>query len=176
VADKVHLSSSSGRGPLVTRRFQLSGGTWQARLVVRDAKSGRIGSVTHEFDVPAHRGFRMTTPILTDIIEPGPRPMPVAHLGFAAGAPVVSQIEVYDARPGPDGKARVLSGFTLTGPGGRTLAHMDPTPIRPGSDGRLARMLRLPVPPEPGQYALTLTVRDDIAGETLADQETFWIE
>jgi hypothetical protein len=161
---------------LVTRRFQLSGGTWQARLVVRDAKSGRIGSVTHEFDVPAHRGFRMTTPILTDIIESGPRPMPVAHLGFAAGAPVVSQIEVYDARPGPDGKAHVLSGFTLTGPGGRTLAHMDPTPIRPGSDGRLARMLRLPVPPEPGQYALTLTVRDEIAGETLADQETFWIE
>jgi VWFA-related protein len=176
LSDKAHLSLSAGHAPLLTRTFRLSGGTWQARLVVRDANSGRIGSVTHDFEVPAHKGFRMTTPILTDTVEPGPRPVPVAHLAFAAGAPVVAQFEVYGQRSGPDGKSRVLSGFTLTGPGRRTLAHMDPTPIRPGADGRLARMLKLPVPPEPGQYDLTLTAHDDISGESLVERETFWID
>jgi VWFA-related protein len=176
ISDKAHLSLSAGHAPLVTRNFRLSGGTWQARLVVRDANSGRMGSVTHDFEVPAHQGFRMTTPILTDMVEPGPRPVPVAHLAFAAGAPVVAQFEVSGQRSGPDGRSRVLSGFTLTGPGGRTLAHMDPTPIRPGTDGRLARMLKLPVPPEPGQYDLTLTAHDDIAGGDLVEHETFWID
>jgi hypothetical protein len=174
-ADKAQFSLSAGHPPLVTRSFRLSGGTWQARLVVRDAKSGRIGSVTHDFDVPTSQAFRMTTPILTDIMEPGPRPVPVAHLGFAAGTPIVAQFEMCGERSGPDGKPRVLSGFTLTGLSGRTLVHMDPTPIRPGTDGRLTRMLKLPVLSELGQYELTLTARDEIAGESLVAHETFWI-
>jgi VWFA-related protein len=174
-ADKAHFSLSAGHPPSVTRGFRLSGGAWQARLVVRDAKSGRIGSVTHDFDVPTSQPFRMTTPILTDVMEPGPRPVPVAHRGFAAGMPVVAQFEMCGERSGPDGKPRVLSGFTLTGPGGRTLVHMDPTPIRAGTDGRLTRMLKLPVLSEPGQYELTLSARDDVTGESLTAHETFWI-
>jgi hypothetical protein len=161
------------RGVPLLRQFKLSPGTYQARLVVRDPRSGRLGSVRHDFDVP-FPGLRLTTPIVTDAVDTSggaPRPLLVAHRTFAPGRAVVASFEVLGARAG----ARVVSGFTLTGPGGLTIARMEPTPIAPAPDGRLSRALRLPVPTQPGEYELTLTVRDEGAGQTVTDVERFTI-
>ena len=56
-------------GYTVTREFSLPSGSYQAKLVVRELGSGRIGSVIHEFDVPPLTSFRLSTPVLSDALE-----------------------------------------------------------------------------------------------------------
>jgi hypothetical protein len=159
------------------REFKLSPGIYQSRLVTRDGRSGRIGSVTHDFEVPAAGGLRLTTPVITDALDSSggaPRPVLLARRTFTAGGPVLAQFEVFGARS-QAGQPRVVSGFTLAGPGGRVLARMEPTPIVPSADGTLSRLLKLPVA-EPGEYVLTLTVQDEVSGERLEDVESFRVE
>ena len=36
----------------LSQEFHLRPGRYQARVAIRDADSGRIGSVTHDFEVP----------------------------------------------------------------------------------------------------------------------------
>ena len=66
----------------VSREFSLPTGPYQARVVIRDRTSGRIGSVTHEFEVPPLTGFRVSSPILTDVLQTDPT-------GQAAPKPVL---------------------------------------------------------------------------------------
>ena len=75
------------------REFELPAGVTQVRVVVRDAASGALGSVTQRFEVPASGKLRLSTPVLTDRIdkpkEPGekPRAALAVHRVFApAGA------------------------------------------------------------------------------------------
>ena len=42
----------------LSQEFHLKPGRYQARVAVRDANSGRIGSVTHDFEVPPLTGLR----------------------------------------------------------------------------------------------------------------------
>ena len=51
------------------REFTLAPGKYQARVAVRDRNNGRVGALTHVFDVPVLDGLRVTTPIITDTIE-----------------------------------------------------------------------------------------------------------
>jgi len=66
------------------RDFELAPGGYQARIVVRDRRSGRVGSVVHDFSVPAPDIFRLSTVVLSNVIEPrspsepGP-PVPVVQ-------------------------------------------------------------------------------------------------
>ena len=39
----------------IVRDFELKSGDYQAKIVVRDPRTGRVGTVIHEFDVPAPR-------------------------------------------------------------------------------------------------------------------------
>ena len=60
----------------LTRDFELKAGDYQAKIVVRDKRSGRVGTVMHEFVVPQLDQFRVSTPIISDLPQPpsaGPR-------------------------------------------------------------------------------------------------------
>src|SRR6185503_15902979 len=52
----------------VLRDFQLPPGSYQARLLVKDAGSGRIGTVRQQFEVADPNAFHVSTPILTDTL------------------------------------------------------------------------------------------------------------
>ena len=45
-------------------------GDYQAKIVVRDKRSGRVGTVMHEFVVPPLDQFRVSTPIISDAPQP----------------------------------------------------------------------------------------------------------
>ena len=72
----------------VVRDFELPSGVVQARVVVRDAASGALGSVAQRFEVPGGP-FYVTTPVLTDEVEPAAggssRPRPVLTARRASG-------------------------------------------------------------------------------------------
>ena len=58
----------------ITRELPLLPGSYQAKLVARDRNSGRVGSVTHEFVVPASEGPRISGLVVSDRAARGRRP------------------------------------------------------------------------------------------------------
>jgi len=159
------------------RDFTLAPGRYQARIAVRDRNSGRIGAVTHAFDVPAADGFRVTTPIVTDTVDAAPsgasrtpRPVLVARREFPAGARVYYQFSVLGATPG----ARVLAGHEVRNAAGEVVKQLAPEPIRPASDGSLSRLAGLAMQGLPaGAYELRLRIVDEPAGRTIELREPF---
>src|SRR6185503_18016784 len=141
------------------KEFNLAPGGYQAKLVVREARSGALGSVTHEFEVADARGWRTSTPVLSDALEPRKEGSPVqlvipARRAFGAGAPLYFQFEVYGSAADPASRLpRVSSGFTLRSADGTVVSHGDPAPIRPTTEGRLARIGRISLDKMPaGRY------------------------
>ena len=45
----------------ITRELPLAPGPYQAKIVARDRNSGRVGSLTHDFEVPAPDGLRVSS-------------------------------------------------------------------------------------------------------------------
>ena len=83
LTQKSHDAYSRSWYPLL-RDFQLPSGRYQARVAVQDENSHRLGSVVHEFDVPELSGFRTSSPVLSDTLEPAkegalPRPVLLAR-------------------------------------------------------------------------------------------------
>jgi hypothetical protein len=175
---------SLGRSWLpVSREFDLAPGGYQAKLAVRDTRSGTIGSVSHDFEVPELQGWRTSTPVLSDALEPRTegtalRPVIPARRSFAPGATLYFQFEVYgSARDPASGLPRVSSGFTVRTSDGAVIARGAPVAIRPAAEGRLARLGRISLEGmAPGRYELVLDLRDDVAGRTLEVREPFTIE
>jgi VWFA-related protein len=163
------------------RDFDLTPGVYQARLAVRDGNARRVASVVHDFEVPAPAGLGFTTPVLTDtVIAPArpqdpPRPALLARRVFAAGSRLYCQFEV----TGADGAAsapRVSAGHELRRVGGPVLAHLDTTPMPPGADGHLTRLLAISLRrAEPGEHELVLTARDETSGKTIETRERFLV-
>jgi VWFA-related protein len=161
----------------IAKQFDLDAGEYQARIVVSDAASGRIGSVIHEFEVPAPEGLRTSSPILTDQVQPGAsRPRPVLRLPrrYASDAVLYCEYEVYGAARGEDGMPRVTAGYAIRARDGEALARVEPTPIRPSSLGQLSRLVAAPLNGAPaGEYELILTLTDELAGAAIEVRETF---
>ena len=101
----------------LSREFQLPPGPYAARVVVRDRRGDRMGSVTHRFEVPALQGFRISTPILSERVETpegasSPRPVLMAHRAFPTNATLYCQFAAYNAAVDPSsGKPRVSSSW-----------------------------------------------------------------
>ncbi len=55
----------------LSRQWKLPAGVWQARLLVEDASTHRIGTAIHTFEVPEPKAFRISTPILAAALETG---------------------------------------------------------------------------------------------------------
>jgi hypothetical protein len=165
--------------PLV-REFTFAPGTYQARFYVRDDRGNRVGTVRHEFEVPAPEAFRVSTPVLTDVLQQGagtaPRPIPLARRHFPAGSTLYYVFEVFGAQAGSDGP-RVVTGYRVESVGGDVIGTQAPVPLPPGPDGELSQMYALNTTGlAPGDYVIVLEVNDQVAGRTLEVLDPFQVE
>jgi VWFA-related protein len=167
----------------VSRELDLAPGRYQVRLVVRDTRGGAVGSLRHDFEVPELSGWRTSTPVLSDALEPKREGAPLAPVvaarrTFLAGGTLYYQFEVYGAgRDAASGLPRVSAGFTLLAADGAPVMRVEPAPIKPTSEGRLARLGVVPLEGKPpGAYQLVLDLRDDVTGRSLEVREPFALE
>ncbi|MCG6926296.1 MAG: VWA domain-containing protein [Acidobacteria bacterium] len=162
------------------RDFEILPGEHQAKLVVRDTATDRVGSVVLELSAPPRDQLRFSTPILTDILNYPPGgvggiPALITRRTFRSGAPLYCRFDVYGAATAPDGMPRVEAGYTLRRKGGGDAVDIAlPSRIEPTSLGALARLLEIPLNGlAPGEYELVLTARDDVTGESRERVEPF---
>jgi VWFA-related protein len=167
---------------LVSREFTLPPGGYQAKVVVRDLNSGRVGSVIHEFEVPAGGSFRISSPVLSDDLETGEggvrRPVLQLERSFARDATLWCQFSVYGAARREDGSLmpEVTAGYEIRRVDGRLFKRAAPTRITPTSLGALLRLSGISLKgAAPGDYDLVLTVRDKLAGKAVEVHEPFEI-
>jgi hypothetical protein len=165
----------------IVRDFELPPGSYRAKLVARDRRTGQVGTVTHEFEVPSPGEWRVSTPILSTAVDRGedgqgrPRAVPSARRTYTPGEAVYCEFQVYGATPDPsNGLPRVASGHSLKNGQGATLFVAEPTPIRPSSEGTVSRLIGLNTQGlPPGDYALTLFFQDLVSGEMIEMVEPF---
>jgi VWFA-related protein len=167
----------------VVRDFELAPGGYQAKLVVRDKNSGKIGTVIHEFEVADLSQFRTSTPVITDTLQPdaekkdAPRPAIIVRRTFAPGATLFASFEVYGAtKEKPTGMPKVSAGYTVRRPDGTAVVDVAPSRINPTSLGKLSRIVGTRLPAEAtGDLEFVLSVKDEISGKTLEVKEPFTV-
>jgi VWFA-related protein len=164
----------------LSQPFELAPGRYQARTVVRDRNSGRIGSVTHDFDVPQRNGMTLSSVILTDTVEmppqgsaDAPKPVLVVRRTLTAGATLYYQYSVFNASRTPNGETRVKAGHVVRRADGTVVKELKPTPLLagPGGQSRFAGVSLAGMPA--GDYELILNVTDETSGETVTVREPF---
>ena len=167
----------------LVREFELPAGVTQVRVVVRDATSGAVGSVSQRFEVPLPGQLRLSTPILTDRVEPAPnaeglpQPALAVHRVFPSEGGLYVQFEVFGAaRDRAQGAPRVTAGLEVWAGGSRLARRVDPTPIAADRDGRVVRQVGLSLEGmKEGPYDLVLDVRDEVSGARLKHRESFML-
>jgi VWFA-related protein len=169
-------------GYLVTHEVDLPAGVHQARLVVRDVATGRIGSVSHRVDIPEPDSFRLSTPLVSDALEPvpkgtPPRLAPIARREFTAGSRVYLSLDVFGAERGAvTGQPRVSMGYEVIRPDGELLTRLESKRIDPTPDGTLHRLVGFTIDDSgPGAYRLEGQVTDEQTGKVLLFTETFTV-
>ena len=165
-------------GVPIRREFSLTPGRYQATLLLRDRASGLLGSVRHEFDVPAPGQLRISTPVITDTLQPAAagqpaRPVPIARRTFQAGSRILAAFDIYGFATGGSGSnPRVSVGYSLRRADGTEAAAVSPRLLAPGAAGRLSVAIGLTLPGDAsGEYDFSLTIRDELAMRTLEDNE-----
>jgi VWFA-related protein len=165
----------------VSHSFELPPGRYQATFAVRNPRTGALGSVRHDFDVPAPQSLHLTTPVITDTLQRGSGampavPIPIARRTFAVGSRVVCALGVEGARPDPQsGSARVLITYEVLRGDGSVVARTAPTALAPNEQGSFSSSFNLTLN-RPGRYELRLRARDDVSGEEASAEETFEVE
>jgi hypothetical protein len=137
--------------------------------------------VYHEFEVPEPGELRVSTPILTDVLQPSaggeaapPRPVPLARDTFAPGRTVYYAFQIHGAQAGPGQAPRVLTGYRIETIDGTVVATRPPTALSPGTNGELSQMFALDLTRvAPGDYVFVLNVRDYVAGKRLELYDPF---
>jgi VWFA-related protein len=165
----------------ITRELRLDPGPYQAKIVTRDRNSGRLGSLTHDFEVPAPAGLRVSSLVLSDRLREeakGGGPEIVARRRFASAGTLHCRFEIYGASKDPaTGQPRVTAGFAVRRTDGRVLVAAPETPVRPGAGGSLTRSLGFPldgVPP--GTYEVIVIATDLVAGGVAEAREPIVVE
>jgi hypothetical protein len=163
-----------------SREFLLPAGVAQVRVVIRDATSGALGSVTTRAEVPAAGVLRVSTPILSNRVDAAdgeagrPDVVLAVHREFPAKGPLYVEFEVFGAQADPGGKARVSAGLSLWGADRRMVRQAPASPIAPSPDGRVVRLVGMDISGlEPGPYDLVLDVQDEVSGRRLHGRERF---
>ena len=176
---RVPKSETSAWYPL-SEAFDLAPGRYQARVVVRDRNSGRVGSLTHDFDVPERNGLSLSSVIVTDTVEmpvqgssEAPRPVLIVRRLLAAGATLYYQYSVFNPNRTPEGETRVKAGHVVRRADGTIVKELKPTPLRSVSGG-MSRFAGVSLAGMPaGDYELTVNVTDEVNGETVTVHEPF---
>lgn len=163
----------------IVRDFDLPPGDHQAKIVVREIGTGKVGSVIHDFEVPALGGFRVSTPVLSDTRRPdgdgqGVRPTLLARREFPQGGEVLCGFEVFGAAKGADGMPRVAQGFEVRRSDGAVFTSASPSVMKPTPLGVLARIVGFSLArATPGRYEMLITFRDEYSGKVLRLREPF---
>ena len=162
----------------IRRDFELQAGGYQAKIVVRDMRSGRVATVVHDFDVPDPGAFRVSTPVITDVQERGDGPegaaAKLARRQFEQGQMLLCQFDVYGADKDGSGMPRVAMGYVVKGVDGSMVTGVDPAEIRPTSVGKLSRAFRFGLEATPpGDYELVMILYDRLSGKSLELREPF---
>jgi VWFA-related protein len=173
-----------GSGPIwysIVREFELAPGGYEAKIVLRDVASRKIGTVGYTFDVPETTALRVSTPILTDTVnttEGGVAPVMLARRTFKRGANLFCRFDVYGAaKAQASGMPRVESAQVVRAQGGAIVSRSAPSEIAPTSLGALSRMTQIPLEGvAPGTYDLVLTVKDLEANTSRELVEPFTVE
>ena len=171
----------AGTGPMwysFLREFAVAPGEHQAKLVVRDPVTSRVGTVIHRFTVAGHDQFRVSTPVLTDTLSDagaGATPVLLTRREFPQSAQLYCRFDVFGATKGTGSLPRVRAGHALRR-GGLVIGRATPTLIEPTSLGAIARMVQIPLRGfPPGDYELLLSVTDEVSGLTRELTEPFSI-
>jgi tetratricopeptide (TPR) repeat protein len=164
----------------IPREVELAPGVYQAQVTVRERNGGRAGFVQHSFEVPAAGAFRITAPILTDLLQPAaaagapPRLAPLARRAFGQGSKLYCHFDVLNAGRDAPSAPRVRAGHVLRRMDGTVLSRLDPSPVPPAADGRLSRTLAISLrTATPGPHELVLTVQDEVTGRAVETVERF---
>ena len=160
----------------VARDFDLVPGGYQAKIVVREPATQKLGSLAFDFEVPPTGRFRVTTPVLTDTLQQSGgsiAPVLVTRRSFTASRPLYCRFDVFGMGKGKDGAPQVSAGHVLRKADGTILGRSEPTPILPTSLGAVSRLMQVPLNLDPGDYELVLTVKDEISGTSLDLLEPF---
>jgi VWFA-related protein len=169
---------SGGRTAVATRDLHLRPGVWQARVVVRDIRTEKLGSALHTFEVPSGAGLRLSSPILTDELEASRIPRPRLRLDrhYLSGGALYCQYRVFGAAvDATTHQPRVRASYAIVR-AGRVIKEGPPSAIDPTSDGQLLRLIGFGLAGfEPGDYVLVLRVTDDVAGTRCETAEPFTI-
>jgi VWFA-related protein len=169
----------------LNRDFELAPGGYQAKLVVRDKNSARVGSIIHYFEVPELTQFRASSVVITDTLQPErelsdktPRPAVVARRVFKPGGTLYAQFEVFGAdKDKKSGMPRVSAGYIIQAKDGKVVTGVAPTVITPTSLGKLSRMVGSKIEGvAPGDYEWILNLKDEISGKLLQIREPFTVE
>jgi len=164
----------------LSQPFELAPGRYQARVAVRDRNTGRLGSVTHDFDVPVRKGMTLSSLIVTDTVEmPGPgsegppKPVLIVRRLLTAGATLYYQYSVFDAGRSSNGETRVKAGHVVRRSDGTIVKELKPTPLVAMSGG-MSRFAGISLAGMPaGDYELIVNVVDEVRGETVTVHEPF---
>jgi VWFA-related protein len=164
----------------LSQPFELAPGRYQARVVIRDRNSGRLGSLTHDFDVPVRKGMSLSSLIVTDTVEmpaPGaegpPRPVLIVRRLLTAGATLYYQYSVFDAGRTSNGETRVKAGHIVRRANGTVVKELKPTPLVSASGG-MSRFAGISLAGMPaGEYELVVNVTDEVTGEAVTVHAPF---
>jgi VWFA-related protein len=163
------------------REFALAPGGYQAKMVLRDVASRRIGTVAYEFEVAPLTDLRVSTPILTDTVQSSGGAVAaviVTHRNFKRTGSLYCRFDVYGAaKPKGGHMPRVTVAHVLRRADGTVVSKGDPSEIVPTSLGALSRMMEIPLADlKPGAYELVLTVEDQEASKSRELVEPFTVE
>jgi len=171
------ITVAAGEPAIVSRQWRMPPGVWQLRLLARDTKSGRIGTVIHTFEVPGTKGLRLSTPIVTPELEKvdgHDRPRVLMGRTFRTGQVLYCQYQVHGAAREEKGNLPQVAGSWELRRGETVVRASAPTRIRPAADGRLTRLLGVSLADlEIGDYSLVLSVADEVAGSSTSATEAF---
>ena len=177
---EIERRKGAGTGPLwysFIRELSIPAGTHQAKLVVRDAATNRVGTVVIPFRIPPASELRVSTPVLTDTLNNapgGPVPALITRRTFPSSAQLYCRFDVFGAGRAQDGLPRVRAEHVIRRPDGTLVGRAPATLIEPTSLGALARMVTIPlrgVPP--GDYELVIGVKDEVSGRAQQVIEPF---
>ncbi len=170
----------------IQRDFELLPGAYQAKIVIRDKNSSKVGTVIHDFEVPDLATWRISTPVLTDTtqpIQPGqenavPKLVLLARRDFVTGSRLYCQFDVYNPmKDKATGMPKVTAGYTIRRKDdGMVFLKIQPTMIQPTSLGRLSRLIGPPLEgAEPGEYEFELNLKDELSGKIMDFKEDFTV-
>lgn len=170
----------------IQRDFELLPGAYQAKIVIRDKNSSKVGTVIHDFEVPDLASWRLSTPVLTDTMQPvpagqtnpSPRLVMLARREFETGVRLFCQFDVYNpTKDKATGMPKVTAGYTIRRKSdGFVFLKIAPTMIQPTSLGRLSRIVGPQLTgAEPGEYEFEMNLKDELSGKILDFKEDFTV-